>query len=256
MRFAHYESGSATGWGVVLDDEIAPLPPSAKLAQMASGIAALDADERTALAGSALAASERIPVADVRLLAPVRPSKIIAIGLNYADHIAESGMQAPEVPTVFAKFPTTVTGPYDVIHRPKVSSALDYEGELGVVIGTRCRHVPRDRVGDVVLGYVVLNDVSVRDWQTASPQWSLAKSFDTHMPVGPWLTTADEVDVSDAVVEARVNGELRQQSSTRNLVFDVADLVAYLSQACTLEAGDVIATGTPGGVGAAMDPPR
>jgi 2-keto-4-pentenoate hydratase/2-oxohepta-3-ene-1,7-dioic acid hydratase in catechol pathway len=198
----------------------------------------------------------RVPLDDTELLAPVnRPSKIIAIGLNYADHIAESGMATPEVPTVFAKFPGTVNAPYAPIQSPRVSDALDYEGELGFVIGKRCRHVPRERAAEVIAGYLVVNDVSVRDWQLATPQWSLGKSFDTHAPMGPWVTTADEIDPDDLDIETIVNGEVRQSSNSSQLVFDPFDLVAFLSQAFTLNPGDVIATGTPSGVGGLAEPP-
>lgn len=206
--------------------------------------------------GAAAEKGRRVPLDDADLLAPVdRPSKIIAIGLNYADHIAETGMDTPEVPTVFAKFPGTLNGPHAPIQSPMVSDALDYEGELGFVIGRRCRHVPRERAAEVIAGYLVVNDVSVRDWQMATPQWSLGKSFDTHAPMGPWLTTADEITPEDLDIETVVNGEVRQSSNSSQLVFDPSDLVAFLSQAFTLNPGDVIATGTPSGVGALAEPP-
>jgi 2-keto-4-pentenoate hydratase/2-oxohepta-3-ene-1,7-dioic acid hydratase in catechol pathway len=177
------------------------------------------------------------------------------VGLNYKDHIAESGMAAPEVPNVFAKYVNTVCGPTDPIQRPRVSEELDYEGELGVVIGMRCRHVPRERARAVIGGYLVADDVSVRDWQRSSPQWTMGKSFDSHCPIGPWLTLADEVDAGSLQLRTWVNGELRQDSNTSNLVFGASELIAFLSQACTLEPGDIILTGTPGGVGGAMAPP-
>jgi 2-keto-4-pentenoate hydratase/2-oxohepta-3-ene-1,7-dioic acid hydratase in catechol pathway len=193
----------------------------------------------------------------VQALAPVpRPSKIFAVGLNYADHIAEAGLPTPETPTIFAKYPNTINGPRDPIQRPRVSDDLDYEGELAVVIGQRCRHVPRDRAADAIGGYMVLNDVTVRDWQKMSPQWTMGKSFDTHAPTGPWLTLPNAVDPGDLVLRTFVNEELRQESNTRELVLDPQDLIAFISQACTLEPGDIIATGTPGGVGFLMDPPR
>lgn len=208
------------------------------------------------LAAEALDDGERLDLDQVDLLPAVaRPGKIIAIGLNYADHIAESGQPTPEFPTVFAKFPSAVTGPRSPIQRPLVSDSLDYEGELAFVIGERCRHVDREDARRVIGGYLVLNDVSVRAWQVQTPQWSLAKSFDTHAPIGPWITISD-LDPHALSIETYVNGELRQRSNTAELVFDCYDLVAYLSQACTLHPGDVIATGTPAGVGAAMDPPR
>jgi 2-keto-4-pentenoate hydratase/2-oxohepta-3-ene-1,7-dioic acid hydratase in catechol pathway len=196
----------------------------------------------------------RQPLADVRLAAPVRPRKFFAIGLNYADHVAESGLETPEHLTVFAKAPTCVTGPYDPVERPAVSDFLDYEGELGFVIGRRCRHVRAEDAADVIAGYLIVDDVSVRDWQIQTPQWSLAKSFDTHGPIGPWITTADEVGDPHALgIRTFVNGDLRQQSSTSQLIFDCFRQVEILSQACTLEPGDVIATGTPSGIAAAME---
>ena len=190
----------------------------------------------------------------MRLAAPVQPRKFFAIGLNYADHVAESGQPMPEHLTVFVKAGTSVNGPYDPIERPAVSDFLDYEGELGFVIGRRCRHVRAQDAAEVIAGYLIVDDVSVRDWQIQTPQWSLAKSFDTHGPIGPWITTADELDDPHALgVRTYVNGELRQQSNTNQLIFDCFRQVEILSQACTLEPGDVIATGTPSGIAAAMD---
>jgi 2-keto-4-pentenoate hydratase/2-oxohepta-3-ene-1,7-dioic acid hydratase in catechol pathway len=196
----------------------------------------------------------RLPLDSVRLAAPIRPGKFFAIGLNYADHVAETGQEIPEHLIVFAKAPTCVTGPYDPIERPVVSDYLDYEGELGFVIGRRCRHVRAQDAAQVIAGYVIVDDVSVRDWQIQTPQWSLAKSFDTHGPIGPWITTADELGDPHALgIRTYVNGELRQQSNTDQLIFDCFRQVEILSQACTLEPGDVIATGTPSGIAAAME---
>jgi 2-keto-4-pentenoate hydratase/2-oxohepta-3-ene-1,7-dioic acid hydratase in catechol pathway len=242
---------------VILGDEVAPL--DLKLAAGAGVEAALAGGTRdtTTLIERARRGRTRLALADLEALAPVpRPGKIFAVGLNYADHIAETGLPTPEVPPIFAKYGNTIVGPRDPIQRPRVSSDLDYEGELAVVIGQRCRHVPRERAVDVIGGYFVLNDVTVRDWQTRTPQWTMGKSFDTHAPTGPWLTLPDAVDPSDLGLRTFVNGEVRQQSNTRELVHDVHDLIALISQACTLEPGDLIATGTPGGVGFLMDPSR
>lgn len=196
--------------------------------------------------------AERHPLAEVRLLAPVQPRKFLAIGLNYADHIAESGMDAPEFPVFFNKQVTCVVGPDDDVHMPRVSNLLDYEGELAVVIGARCRHVPADRAHEVILGYTIANDVSVRDWQVRTPTMTMGKSFDTHGPLGPWIVTQDELgDPHDLSIKTYVNDELRQDGNTGEMIYDCYEQVAHLSQAFTLEPGDVIATGTPAGVGAA-----
>jgi 2-keto-4-pentenoate hydratase/2-oxohepta-3-ene-1,7-dioic acid hydratase in catechol pathway len=150
-----------------------------------------------------------------------------------------------------------VTGPYDPVHMPRVSSALDYEGELAFVIGKRCRHVPRARAPEVIAGYLICDDVSVRDWQLRVPTWTMGKSFDTHGPLGPWLTTSDEVGDPHALsIRTLVNEEVRQSSNTKELIFDCYAIVEHLSTAFTLEVGDVISTGTPSGVGVAMKPPR
>ena len=195
-------------------------------------------------------------LADVRLLAPIkRPGKILAIGLNYADHVAEAGIAKPAHQLWFTKAATAANGPYDPIQLPKVSTALDYEAELVAVIGKGGRHVPRERASAAVFGYCVGNDVSVRDWQMQSGQFMIGKSFDTHAPFGPWIVTADEVNAADLTIKTFVNGEPRQDSNTRNLIFDVPAQIAHVSQAMTLEPGDLIYTGTPGGVGMAMKPP-
>jgi len=192
----------------------------------------------------------------VRLRAPVpRPGKILAIGLNYKDHIEETKMETPEHQTWFAKMPTSVTGPYDTIELPAVSDSLDYEAELVMVIGRRARNVPRSRAHEVIFGYCVGNDVSVRDWQLRVSQWIIGKSFDTHAPCGPWITTAHETDGSDLGIRCLVNGEVRQSSNTKHLLFDCYAQVEHLSKVMTLEPGDVIFTGTPGGAGMGYQPP-
>jgi len=193
----------------------------------------------------------------VKLHAPVpRPSKALAIGLNYADHIAESGQKTPEQQIWFCKHQNAINGPFDPIQLPKVSMFLDYEAELVAVIGKRCKHVTKEQAADVIFGYAAGNDVTVRDWQWKTPQWMLGKSFDTHAPFGPWIVTADEIgDPHTLGIRAFLNGEKKQDSNTKHLVFNVFDQIAHLSQAMTLEPGDIIFTGTPGGVGAAMKPP-
>jgi 2-keto-4-pentenoate hydratase/2-oxohepta-3-ene-1,7-dioic acid hydratase in catechol pathway len=199
--------------------------------------------------------SERRPLEQVRLLAPVQPRKYLAIGLNYSDHIAESGLQAPEVPFFFNKQVTCVVGPGAAIHMPKVSNLLDYEAELAIVIGKRCRHVSVEDAREVIAGYTIANDVSVRDWQLRTPTMTIGKSFDTHGPLGPWIVTADELgDPHKLGIRAFVNGEKRQDANTGEMVFNCFEQVSHLSEAFTLEPGDVIATGTPAGVGAARQP--
>jgi 2-keto-4-pentenoate hydratase/2-oxohepta-3-ene-1,7-dioic acid hydratase in catechol pathway len=198
---------------------------------------------------------ERHALEQVRLLAPVQPRKYLAIGLNYKDHIAESGMQAPEVPFFFNKQVTCVVGPGHDIHMPKVSSLLDYEAELAIVIGERCRHVSVEDAPGVIAGYTIANDVSVRDWQLRTPTMTIGKSFDTHGPLGPWIVTADELgDPHSLGIRAFVGAEKRQDASTGEMVFNCFEQVSHLSEAFTLEPGDVIATGTPAGVGAARQP--
>ncbi len=210
-----------------------------------------------AVALSKASGRSTIAIDKARLLAPLLPSKCLAIGLNYRDHAEEMGTPPPRHPIVFTKQVTAIQGPFAPVHLPRVSDQLDFEGELVCVIGRRCRHVPRDRAKDVIGGYCVGNDVSVRDWQMRTGQFTMGKSFDTHAPFGPWLVTADEVpDPHDLALSTWVNGELRQSSNTSQLIFDCFDLVTHLSQAFTLEPGDLIFTGTPAGVGAADSPPR
>lgn len=193
----------------------------------------------------------------LHLHAPItNPGKILAIGLNYADHVAESGMQTPKHQMWFNKQHNCINGPYDTINLPSVSSALDYEAELVVIIGKRCKHVPKERAAEVIAGYCVGNDVSVRDWQMRAQTMQIGKSFDTHGPIGPWLVTADEIgDPHALAIRCFVNGEQRQNSNTKHLIFNCFDAIAHLSQAFTLDAGDVLFMGTPSGVGAAMKPP-
>lgn len=258
MRLATFTDGRGSRIGVVEGSEVidvgavAPDLPMDMTALLALGKEGLDAVAR------AVPRAPRLALGSVRLRAPVpRPGKFLAVGLNYADHIREIGAPVPELPSCFAKMSTCINGPYDPVHRPRVSDTLDYEGELGFVIGRRCRHVPRDRAREVIAGYVVVDDFTVRDWVARTPQVVIPKSFDTHGPFGPWLVTADEVgDPHGLTIRTWVNGELRQDSTTDQMAFDCFDLVAYLSQAMTLEPGDVVATGTPYGVGEGLHPKR
>ncbi len=212
----------------------------------------------TGLQQARTASGARHALTDVTLHAPVlRPPKILAIGLNYKDHIEETKLETPKFPMFFNKQATAAQGPYAPIHLPRVSDKLDYEGELGFIIGRRCRHVPRERAHEVVAGYVVCNDVSVRDWQMRAQTFTLGKSFDTHSPFGPYIVTPDEVgDPHTLNLKTTVNGELRQNSNTAHLVFDCWEQIATMTAAFTLEPGDLVLTGTPSGVGIGFKPPK
>ncbi len=203
-------------------------------------------------------AARRHPAGEAQLCAPVPvPPKLLAIGMNYRAHVAEMGRQPPEYQYWFNKQRTCVTGPRDPIVIPSVSAQVDYEGELAVVIGRRCRYVPATRAMEVVAGFCVINDVSTRDWQQRCPTFTVGKSFDSHGPLGPSLVSADEIgDPSGLRLRTWVNDECRQDSSTSDLIFGLAEMIEYLTTAFTLEVGDVLATGTPAGVGAGFDPPR
>jgi len=185
------------------------------------------------------------------------PPAILAIGMNYRAHVAEMGREPPEWQYWFNKQRTAIAGPGDPIVLPAVSDMVDYEGELAMVIGRRCQHVPAARAPEVVAGYTIINDVSARDWQWRSPTFTMGKSFDTHAPCGPELVTGDELgDPGALAIRTWVNDELRQDSTTADLIFGCADMIEYLTTAFPLEPGTIIATGTPAGVGAGMDPPR
>jgi 2-keto-4-pentenoate hydratase/2-oxohepta-3-ene-1,7-dioic acid hydratase in catechol pathway len=182
-----------------------------------------------------------------RLLAPVQPTKVVAIGLNYRDHAEEVHLPLPDEPILFIKPSSSVIGPLDPILLPRTSRRVDYEAELAVVIGKKARNVPEDRAAEYIAGYSCLNDVTARDFQKKDGQWTRAKSFDTFCPIGPWVET--EVDPSDLAIELLLNGEPKQRSRTSNLIFNPFQLVAFVSGVMTLFPGDVIATGTPSGIG-------
>lgn len=200
---------------------------------------------------------EDVDLGAAKLRSPVaRPPKIICIGLNYRDHAEESKLPIPEVPTVFAKFPTAVIGHRDPIILPKASQKPDYEAEFAVVIGKGGRYIPQERWREHVFGYTILNDVSARDFQMATTQWTMGKTFDTFAPIGPWIVTADEIeDPHNLRISLRLNGKVMQDSNTSNLIFKLPRLIEFLSSVFTLEPGDIIATGTPAGVGFARTPP-
>lgn len=194
----------------------------------------------------------------ITLLAPVpRPPKLICVGLNYRDHAAETRMEIPKVPTIFNKFPNVVIGPGEPIILPKVEKRPDYEAELAFVIGRGGRRIPASRAMDHVLGYTIANDVSARDYQMATTQWLMGKSFDTFAPMGPWIITADEIpDPHSLDISLEIGGERLQHSNTRELIFKIPELVDFISTVVTLEPGDVVLTGTPSGVGFVRRPPR
>jgi 2-keto-4-pentenoate hydratase/2-oxohepta-3-ene-1,7-dioic acid hydratase in catechol pathway len=258
MRFVTIQRDGYLEPGVALDDEVIGIRGAGfddVISAIAGGDDAMDRLIRW-LGGPP--GGERMPLGEARLAAPIpRPPKIICIGLNYRDHAMESGMAIPETPTVFAKFPTSVIGPGAPIVLPKASTKPDYEAEFAVVIGRGGRHIPEERWREHVFGYTILNDVSARDFQMATSQWTIGKTFDTFAPMGPWVVTADEIEDPHRLgISLELSGDVMQSSNTCNLIFGVPKLVAYLSSVFTLEPGDVIATGTPAGVGFARKPPR
>jgi 2-keto-4-pentenoate hydratase/2-oxohepta-3-ene-1,7-dioic acid hydratase in catechol pathway len=199
---------------------------------------------------------EGVPVEGVDLLPPITtPEKIVCIGLNYHEHAAEQGKEAPDTPTFFAKFRNSLAPPGATVKLPEFSRRVDYEAEVAFVIGDRCKDVPEARAMEHVAGYMLFNDLSARDYQVKTPQWMPGKTFDGAAPCGPALVTVDEAGPPDAIeIELRLNGEVMQRSSTADLVHSIPALVAYLSKLMTLEPGDIVATGTPGGVGSLRDP--
>ena len=240
--------------GIVENDSVLDLSTAGVISDMKElirgGVDVADLSTRSVNAAA-------IALAEVDLQAPVmNPGKILAIGLNYGDHVEESGMNKPEHQMWFNKQHNCINGPYADINLPAVSDKVDYEAELCLVIGRRCKHVPRERAHEVIAGYFCGNDVSVRDWQMRSPTFQIGKSFDTHGPVGPWLVTPDEVEDPHTLdIKCIVNGEVKQQSNTKHLIFDCFDAIEHLTQAYVLDVGDILFMGTPGGVGVAMQPP-
>ena len=288
MRLVSYTRNGVTRAGVLRDnddvvdvnralaarlcDEGAPRPelaadalnPATMIDLLAVGVPGLEAIKATLawLDGGALSADElaangsAVPSRDVRLAAPVpRPGKVMAIGINYRAHASEMARELPEHPTVFTKVSTCIVGAGHPIHAPVESHTLDWEGELCAVIGKYARHVAAADALDYVAGYMNGNDVTVRDWQRHTPTWMMGKSWDTHGPTGPWILTADEVpDPSALELKTYVNGVEKQSALTNDLLFNLPQLIEYVSTAFTLEPGDVIFTGTPAGVGQARDP--
>jgi 2-keto-4-pentenoate hydratase/2-oxohepta-3-ene-1,7-dioic acid hydratase in catechol pathway len=223
-------------------------------------IAALGTDMLTVCGADRLPAASgpAYDLGNVKLLAPIpRPPKFICVGLNYRDHAAEARMDIPKVPTIFNKFTNVVIGPGEPIVLPKVSTKPDYEAEFAFVIGRGGRYVPAERAMDHVFGYTIVNDVSARDFQGATTQWLMGKTFDTFAPTGPWIVTRDEIADPHALdISLEIGGETLQNSNTRELIFKIPELIEYISQVVTLEPGDIVATGTPSGVGFARRPRR
>ena len=256
MRLISYKKGEKKGIGSIEDDLVVPFSqikdlPTNMLSFLEEGENAFNIAKNLCDKPK-----ETIKLSDIQIEKPIaRPPKIIAIGLNYADHLEEiraagRDMETPEVPMIFNKQSLSANGPYDEIERPVVSDKLDYEGELTIVIGQKCRHVPKDDANKVIAGYTIANDVSVRDWQMRVPTFTIGKSFDTHCPFGPAIVTKDEIpDPHNLNLKTKVNGEVRQQSNTKHLIFNCFELIEHLSTAFTLEPGDLILTGTPSGVG-------
>jgi len=238
------EAGATPQAGIVSSDQVIGLGRD-MLSVIASGTL-------PALAGP------RYDLAAVKLLAPIpRPPKFICVGMNYRDHAREAGVEIPSVPTIFSKFSNVVIGPGAPIVLPKNSSRPDYEAEFAFVIGPGGRHIPSVHALDHVFGYTIVNDVSARDHQTATSQWLISKSFDTFAPMGPWIVTRDEIADPHALeLQLEIGGDVLQHSNTRELVFGVPALIEYISSVVTLEPGDIVATGTPAGVGFARKPPR
>ena len=255
MRLATVVVDGEQRVGIVRDREVGVLDRPRSMLELAQAVAA---DGHRFLEGLAAGASWQ-PMPSVRLLASIpNPSKIVAIGLNYADHAAEGGVATPKAPLIFAKFPSTIVGPNDDVAWDRgLTNKVDYEAELGVVIGRAARNVSEDDALDHVFGYVCVNDVSARDLQFGDGQWIRGKSLDTFCPVGPWIVTPDEIPDPQALsIECIVNGEALQSSTTANMFFGVRTLIAHCSRAFTLLPGDLIATGTPAGVGVYKKPPR
>jgi acylpyruvate hydrolase len=250
MRVATVRTGSTTRAVRVEGDHLTYLPYADVGELIASGP---DWQERAAAAG------EETTAAAAAVYAPLvtAPEKIVCVGLNYVDHAEEAGLALPRYPTIFAKYSRSMIGANDPLVLPPNSDAVDWEIELGVVIGSTARHVDTEQAWNAVAGYTIINDISMRDWQERTSQFLQGKTFESSTPVGPYLVTPDEVDhAHDLTLECLLNGETMQHSSTGKLIFDVAEIISYLSEIITLVPGDVIATGTPAGVGAGRRPPR
>jgi len=260
MRLATFTEGGATRLGIVEGEEVADLASVDPALRIDMRQLLERGDEALQAAAAAARRARRYPLSEVRLEAPVRaPRKLLGLGLAYRSHAEEllrRGRPLPQHQNWFNKQVTAVNGPYDPIHLPRVSSQLDYEGEVALVIGRRARHLRQSEAAECIAGFMVCNDLSVRDWQQRAPTATLGKSFDTHAPIGPWLTTPDELgDPGRLRVRTWVDGELRQDGSTAELIYGFGEMIEELSAVFTLEPGDILTTGTPSGVGQYRDPP-
>jgi 2-keto-4-pentenoate hydratase/2-oxohepta-3-ene-1,7-dioic acid hydratase in catechol pathway len=262
LRLVEYTVQGESRLGVVMADRIVDVRKAADSAgqdtkAFTSTLALLEAgDEALAFVRSLRGESNAVPLSGVRLACPVASRKIVAVGLNYKDHAIEAGLKIPSVPLCFAKFTSSLSGPFDPIQMPAENSQVDFEGELGVIIGQKARRVAESDAMGHVAGYVVFNDVSARRWQFNDSQWTRGKSCDTFAPNGPFLVTADEVPDPGALrITTRLNGEIMQDSNTNQLIFNIPKIVSYFSHSFTLDPGDLIATGTPAGVGFSRKPP-
>jgi 2-keto-4-pentenoate hydratase/2-oxohepta-3-ene-1,7-dioic acid hydratase in catechol pathway len=266
MRLARYLAEERENYGVLTSDKIACLPRLAKRLGMqlpdlirdfiASGMAGEDAERQLSEATKEDIESVSRPINEVTLLSPIDfPPKIICLGLNYRDHAAEQNAAIPDEPIIFIKPHTTIIGPDENIIKPSFVKKLDYEAELAIIIERKAKNVPVSEAKSHIFGYTILNDVSARDLQFKDKQWTRGKSIDTFAPIGPSITTENQLqDTSDLFIRTWVNNELRQNSTTKNMVFDVYEIVHHLSRIMTLEPCDIIATGTPAGVGFALKP--
>lgn len=262
LRLVQYTVQGESHLGVVIGDRIVDVKKAADSAGLnskafASTLSLLEAgDEAFAFVKSLSGESNAVPISDVRLECPVVSRKIVAVGLNYKDHAIETGLKIPTAPLCFAKFTSSLSGPFDAIQLPADDAEADFEGELGVIIGRKARRVAESDAMKHVAGYVVFNDVSARKWQFEDGQWTRGKSCDTFAPNGPFLVTADEVPDPGALrITTRVNGKIMQDSNTKQFIFSIPKIVSYFSHSFTLDPGDLIATGTPPGVGFSRKPP-
>jgi 2-keto-4-pentenoate hydratase/2-oxohepta-3-ene-1,7-dioic acid hydratase in catechol pathway len=259
VRLIRYKSNGRVTSGVVLPNSTRVLPLdglgyNSPLEFIAEGP---DAWHKAASALADSGDSHTVPLDSLTLLCPLpNPGKLLCIGLNYRDHAAETGAAVPTTPTVFAKFSNAIAGPGDTVRIPAVTQKPDYEAEFAFVIGVGGKNIPAEKWRDHVFGYTIVNDVSARDIQLATSQWLLGKSLDTFAPIGPWIVTADEItDPHSLDIKLDIDGAVRQQSNTRELVFQIPDLIAHISAIVPLNPGDIISTGTPAGVGMGHNPP-